>query len=107
MTMATKNTFLLFILFICYAQTSFSVDNTPQSSWFSTSYITDWLKNTWLAKQVSGVKTKMTSAQEVEKKWAPLYAKKETVSKTPITQATESALKFKRVLQEAATKDPS
>ncbi len=77
-----------------------SADN---SSWLS--WAKNWVANTWLVKQGQAVNKKLTKAQRVEQKWSGRYQEQETMPEAPITQAVQSADKFKRVLLNAAAND--
>jgi len=98
--LAMKSTITITIFIISTSLTMCAMDQqTKNNSWGSS--FSNWLKSTWIAKQMQAVSHKKTSAQEAEEKWSQIYQKKETSSEIPIYYAESSAQKFKRILTES------
>ena len=79
-----------------------SSTETSQSSWLSPSYYTDWIKNSWMAKQLQAIKTKASAALFTQKQWDVIYHKKEKSTKKSIILAEKSAKIFKQSIEKAA-----
>src|SRR5438552_4452453 len=94
-------TYILFFACIFFSLQLSSME-TSQSSWLSPSYYTNWIKNSWVAKQMQAMKTKASSLLFSQKQWDVIYHKKEESSKKSILLAKESAQQFKQSIEKAA-----